>query len=199
MEISVEEMARRIEEHCNRRWCSDCRLRSMKESSCYVGLKDDIIKRNYNILFGNKSDDSAPKNKHPFNSTEIISIKRKKKKLFLRYVDENGKVFKVSASCHKDDEFNIVDGLKVLTDKLDGKIKKENEPERERIKPFTFVVLKTDDSWKDFLTKGKLYRTNDDGIFTYDDGHHSLCYKNYENFIKDNPTFIPMILQIVED
>ena len=61
------------------------------------------------------------------------------------------------------------------------------------------MVLKTDDSWKDFLTKGKLYRTNDDGIFTYDDGHHSLCYKNYENFIKDNPTFIPMILQIVED
>lgn len=195
MEISVEEMARRREEHCNGRWRFDCRLRSMKESTCYVGLKDDIIKRNYNILFGNKSDDSAPKNKHPFNSTEIISIKRKKNKLFLRYVDENGKVFKTSASCHKDDEFNIVDGLKVLTDKLDEKIK-EN---RERIKPFAFVALTPDDYWKDFLTRGKIYRTNDDGIFVYDDGHHSLCYKNYENFIKDNPMFVPMILQIEED
>ena len=39
----------------------------------------------------------------------------------MRYI-EDGKVYKVSASCHRDDDFNIIDGLKVLTDKLGDKL-----------------------------------------------------------------------------
>ena len=209
MEISVEEMSKRIEDYCYGIRCSSCPLNFMKESTCYVGLPDDIVRRNYNILFGSEPSPSrgerskivlvrdnftpTSKNKHPFNSTEIISIKRKKNKLFLRYVDKNGKVFKTSASCHKDDEFNIVEGLKVLTDKLDEKIDNEVETKKE---PFAFVVLY--DNYCMNLTKGKIYRSND-GKITYDNGFTGSSYDNFEDYIKHNLGYKDLVLQIKED
>ena len=132
--------------------------------------------------------DGRCSSRYPYNSTQIISIKRKGRKLYMRYEDEN-KVYKVSASCHKDDEFNIIDGMNVLKDKLSDKISNEGKGN------FKFIAIDNNDFTK-LVTKGMIYNCVD-GKIMFDNDHLSCgIYKDFNDFIKSNRQFIEIVMEV---
>ena len=132
--------------------------------------------------------DGRCSSRYPYNSTQIISIKRKGRKLYMRYEDEN-KVYKVSASCHKDDEFNIIDGMNVLKDKLSDKISNEGKGN------FKFIAIDNNDFTK-LVTKGIIYNCVD-GKIMFDNDHLSCgIYKDFNDFIKSNRQFIEIVMEV---
>lgn len=58
MEMTIEEKAQRIEEHClsMESGCNGCKLKGIAQKTCYGrwSLYPEEIKRNYKILFGKK-------------------------------------------------------------------------------------------------------------------------------------------------
>ena len=183
--------------HCS---CGSCIFN--KYTDCFGrGVSDEELKsrykeyedNGYSLYIGKKKNkekkiNSIIKNKHPFNSTQIISIKRKGRKLYMRYI-EDGKVYKVSASCHRDDDFNIIDGLKVLTDKLSDKLTGNGN--------FKFVALDNDDD--NLLTKGMIYNCVN-GKIMFDHGHMSnYSYKDFDHFLMLNRDLNGYVLEVKGD
>ena len=106
----------------------------------------------------------------------------------MRYI-EDGKVYKVSASCHRDDDFNIIDGLKVLTDKLSDKLTGNGN--------FKFVALYNDDD--NLLTKGMIYNCVN-GKIMFDHGHMSnYSYKDFDHFLMLNRDLNGYVLEVKGD
>ena len=104
-----------------------------------------------------------------------------------RYI-EDGKVYKVSASCHRDDDFNIIDGLKVLTDKLSDKLTGNGN--------FKFVALDNNDT---LLTKGMIYNCVN-GKIIFDHGHVSnYSYKDFDHFLMLNRDLNGYVLEVKGD
>ena len=183
--------------HCS---CGSCIFN--KYTDCFGrGVSDEELKsrykeyedNEYSLYIGKKKNkekkiNSIIKNKHPFNSTQIISIKRKGRKLYMTYI-EDGKVDKVSASCHRDDDFNIIDGLKVLTDKLSDKLTGNGN--------FKFVALDNDDD--NLLTKGMIYNCVN-GKIMFDHGHMSnYSYKDFDHFLMLNRDLNGYVLEVKGD
>ena len=101
---------------------------------------------------------------------------------------EDGKVYKVSASCHRDDDFNIIDGLKVLTDKLGDKLTGNGN--------FKFVALDNNDT---LLTKGMIYNCVN-GKIMFDHGHMSnYSYKDFDHFLMLNRDLNGYVLEVKGD
>lgn len=168
--------------------CFGRRLSDEELKSRYKEYEDN----GYSLYIGKKKNNeekinSIIKNKHPFNSTQIISIKRKGRKLYMRYI-EDGKVYKVSASCHRDDDFNIIDGLKVLTDKLGYKLTGSGN--------FKFIALDDNDT---LLTKGIIYNCVN-GKIMFDHGHVSnYSYKDFDHFLMLNRDLNGYVLEVKGD
>ena len=197
---TIDEIKDEFRSSCNHCSCGSCIFN--KYTDCFGrGVSDEELKsrykeyedNEYSLYIGKKKNNekkinSIIKNKHPFNSTQIISIKRKGRKLYMRYI-EDGKVYKVSASCHRDDDFNIIDGLKVLTDKLIDKLTGNGN--------FKFVALYNDDD--NLLTKGMIYNCVN-GKIMFDHGHMSnYSYKDFDHFLMLNRDLNGYVLEVKGD
>ena len=199
-EKTIDEIKDEFRLSCTNCSCGSCIFN--KYTDCFGrGVSDEELKsrykeyedNEYSLYIGKKKNkekkiNSIIKNKHPFNSTQIISIKRKGRKLYMRYI-EDGKVYKVSASCHRDDDFNIIDGLKVLTDKLSDKLTGNGN--------FKFVALDNDDD--NLLTKGMIYNCVN-GKIMFDHGHMSnYSYKDFDHFLMLNRDLNGYVLEVKGD
>ena len=92
--MTVEEKRKAIEKHCDKQGfcCTGCPLQIMheKDGSCYSTVDDKKVERNYEILFGNKSEATS---EDPVNlgddlsvSTNLTSLKTTYQKYF-KYED----------------------------------------------------------------------------------------------------------------
>ena len=75
--MTIKEKSKRIEQSCNNfDTCDSCPLFSFYTDPCYelTEVNEDIIDRNYNILFGDKESDNVNHPQHYQGKNECIDV-----------------------------------------------------------------------------------------------------------------------------